>query len=229
MSSLGKYQIVALLHDDVAKTYRVIDSDSGQVLLFHRFKSNADFLNRLPAMPPQDLMLIVKAGEIQGDSYVVTQDLPDVICFNEWVNKKSRGKVITPASIPSEAGWKVAAAAAGRVQLLSTPPTEVPDANSHGVERAFTYPVPDASPRESSDPFDEAEYETYEEREPSSMIGVSSSQNSSYAAAEDDVVESPLKIAERQPRHGLPVFAISIILALLALVLIAYFALRASR
>jgi hypothetical protein len=89
MPSAEEFELLELLHRDLAETWLAIEKASGRRLLFHKFSKKSGLRDRLLSMAPDHLIMLVSAGD-EGDSYiVVTHDVPPLRHFREWVENRS--------------------------------------------------------------------------------------------------------------------------------------------
>jgi len=89
MPSAEEFELLELLHRDLAETWLAIEKASGRRLLFHKFSKKSGLRDRLLSMAPDHLIMLVSAGD-EGDSYiVVTHDAPPLRRFREWVESRS--------------------------------------------------------------------------------------------------------------------------------------------
>ncbi len=112
MGLAEQYELLELVHRDVATTWLAVEKGSKRQLLLHKFKEGTGLRDRLISMAPNDLIMLVSA-EKEGDAYlVVTHDVPALRQFREWV--ESRSDPPPPKEAP-------AAGARGRVEAAFDP------------------------------------------------------------------------------------------------------------
>src|SRR5579884_1903427 len=117
MPGFAHFELVELIHDDVANTWLAREPGSGRLLLLHKFSHASGLREKIRAMNPTDLGMLIKAGEESGLFYVVTYDTPELRHFRKWVESHSKVKSasIYPPSVnhsdPAKKGlWRPAAA-----------------------------------------------------------------------------------------------------------------------
>jgi hypothetical protein len=128
MPGFAQFELVELIHDDVANTWLAREPGSGRLLLLHKFSRASGLRDKIRAMNPPDLGMLIKAGEESGLFYVVTYDTPELRQFRRWVESRSKVKSssIYPPSVnhsdPAKTGlWRPPAG------VSSETPTQAPE------------------------------------------------------------------------------------------------------
>src|SRR6185312_17210532 len=118
MPGFAQFELVEFVHEDVANTWLAREPGSGRLLLLHKFSHASALREKIRAMNPADLGMLIKAGEEGGLFYVVTYDTPELRQFRRWVESRSKVKSasIYPPSVthsdPAKTGlWRPTAAA----------------------------------------------------------------------------------------------------------------------
>lgn len=118
MPGFAQFELVELVHDDVANTWLAREPGSGRLLLLHKFSRASGLREKIRAMNPPDMGALIKFGEESGLFYAVTHDTPELRQFRRWVESRSKVKSasIYPPSVnhsdPAKTGlWRPPAAA----------------------------------------------------------------------------------------------------------------------
>src|SRR6185437_4719071 len=131
MPGFAHFELVELIHDDVANTWLAREPGSGRLLLLHKFSRATGLREKIRAMNPSDLGMLIKAGEESGLFYVVTYDTPELRQFRQWVESRSAVKSasIYPPSVnhsdPAKTGlWRPPAGASSESAPQAPEPNE---------------------------------------------------------------------------------------------------------
>ncbi len=150
MGLAEQYELLELVHRDVATTWLAVEKGSKRQLLLHKFKEDTGLRDRLISMGPNDLIMLVSA-EKEGDAYlVVTHDVPALRRFREWV--ESRSDPPAPKEEPAvgargrvEAAFDPAATQVMHRKAFETPPAPTSQSATPGPtsQPAARQPVAD--------------------------------------------------------------------------------------
>src|SRR5579883_3352791 len=152
MPGFAHFELVELIHDDVANTWLAREPGSGRLLLLHKFSHASGLREKIRAMNPTDLGMLIKAGEEGGLFYVVTWDTPELRQFRHWVESRSKVKSasIYPPSVnhsdPAKTGlWRPAATGpSGPAAGAGQPASSEPGTFTRAFEAPLRSPAPSA-------------------------------------------------------------------------------------
>lgn len=89
MALAEQFDLLELIQRDKAETWLAVEKTSKRRLLLHSFREDTGLRQRLLAMGPEDLIMLV-AAEREGEYYVVvTHDQPPLRQFATWVRERS--------------------------------------------------------------------------------------------------------------------------------------------
>src|SRR6185437_2662313 len=149
MPGFAQFELVEFIHEDVANTWLAREPGSGRLLLLHKFSHASALREKIRAMNPADLGMLIKAGEEGGLFYVVTYDTPELRQFRRWVESRSKVKsasIYRPSvthSDPAKTGlWRpTSPSEPGTFTRMFTPP-----ASDEPAARADVNPTPSSEP-----------------------------------------------------------------------------------
>jgi len=149
MDFQGRYQILEMLSDGEARTFKALQTSSGRIVLLHQLWQERTppnqpdlaslvfgFLRRATA---EEMKSLVDMGEEASRVFVVTEDLPECQDLRQWLQSApgtvgTAGKASVPKSAPSGDSSAIAAtmglvsharqedlASSGPTQLFTTP------------------------------------------------------------------------------------------------------------
>ena len=129
MEFQGRYQILELLNDGEAKTFRARQTSSGRAVLVHQLWTErtppnqpdlasmfSSFLRRATA---EEMKVLIDMGEDAGRVFVVTQDLPIFLDLRQWLQSESVARQAAPRPSTPKPAPSVAPAPAKPAVRLS--------------------------------------------------------------------------------------------------------------
>ncbi|MBV8551414.1 MAG: hypothetical protein JOY54_08945 [Acidobacteriaceae bacterium] len=122
MPFFGKFELLEPIRIDVEETWLARESGSGRILLLHKFLPASGIRERLLTMQPDDLIMLVTAGEENGVCFVATYDTPELRDFRQWVDQRSK----QPAPAPLKTSPSTEQQFDGARTLLRRPPVTDP-------------------------------------------------------------------------------------------------------
>ena len=124
MDFQGRYQILEMLSDGEARTFKALQTSSGRIVLLHQLWQERTppnqpdlaslvfgFLRRATA---EEMKSLVDMGEEASRVFVVTEDLPECQDLRQWLQSApgtvgTAGKASVPKSAPSGDSSAIAA------------------------------------------------------------------------------------------------------------------------
>ena len=169
MDFQGRYQILEMLRDGEARTFKALQTSSGRIVLLHQL-----WVERTPPNQPdlaslvfgflrrataEEMKSLVDMGEEESRVFVVTEDLPGCQDLRQWLQSapgtlQTAGKASVPKSAPSGDSSAIAAtmglvsharqedlASPGATQLFTTPKVVADKTLSASPEKPASTPT----------------------------------------------------------------------------------------
>jgi len=174
MDFQGRYQILEMLSDGEARTFKALQTSSGRIVLLHQLWEERTppnqpdlaslvfgFLRRATA---EEMKSLVDMGEEANRVFVVTEDLPECQDLRQWLQSApgtlgTAGKASVPKSAPSGDSSAIAAtrglvsharqedlASPGPTQLFTTPKVIADQTLSASEEKPASTPTTHPEP-----------------------------------------------------------------------------------
>ena len=102
MPIFGQFELLEPIRIAGIETWLARERDSERPLLLHKFSCDSGLRERLLSMRPQDLIMLMRAGEENGVCFVVTYDTPELRDFSRWIDERAT-RPATPAIAPAAA------------------------------------------------------------------------------------------------------------------------------
>ncbi len=106
MEFQGRYQLLELLNDGEAKTFRARQTSSGRAVLVHQLWTERTppnqpdlgsmFFSFLRRANAEEMKVLIDMGEDAGRVFVVTQDLPIFLDLRQWLQSVSGAREAAP-------------------------------------------------------------------------------------------------------------------------------------
>ncbi|MBV8572662.1 MAG: hypothetical protein JO319_18735 [Acidobacteriaceae bacterium] len=120
MPTFGQFELLEPILLGAEETWLAREHNSERTFLLHKFSRESGIRERLLTMKPQDLTMLVRAGEESGTFFVVTYDAPDLRDFRRWVEERAVGLSRLKPEGPAAVEESPAAPQAGLDALTTT-------------------------------------------------------------------------------------------------------------
>lgn len=101
MPSFGQFELLEPIRFAAVETWLARYRNSERHLLLHKFSCESGFRERLLTMRPQDLIMLMRAGEENGVCFVITYDTPELRDFSHWVEERTAAPVNSVSVAPA--------------------------------------------------------------------------------------------------------------------------------
>lgn len=127
MSLRDRFEILGPKGDDQARSFEAREIATGRPVLVHWLPPNSPLLDKVDALPPLERGRVIDRGEEAGETYLITDRLPEYSGFSEWLSKAAK-----PLSMGG--AWQV--------RPPVSPPARPPSADTQFVKLFDDPPVP---------------------------------------------------------------------------------------